>query len=103
MAEDDGEGADDEQFAEVAPVEYGTGEEPDEEDHVGLDAADPGDVGGGFAEEGAGFVVGLVDAEGVEDAPGVEEEGEDAEDVEPGAKAAIGRGWRFEGDWMWWF
>ena len=55
-----------------------------------MDGADPGDVGRGGGEEVAGFVVGLEDAEGVEDAPAVEPEEEGAEDMEPGAEATVG-------------
>lgn len=67
--EDLQDGAEEEDGAEVACVCEAAGEGADEEEEEDLDAADPGDVGG-WAREG-GHVVGLEDAEGVDEAPGV--------------------------------
>ena len=61
-------GADSEQKAKMPAVVYGTNERTHGEDHEGLDRANPGDVGGGGAEELARFVVRLEVAEGVQNA-----------------------------------
>ena len=55
-------------MAEVAGVGKAAGESADEEKEEYLDGSDPGYVRWGMAEKGS--VVGLKDAEGVDDAPG---------------------------------
>ena len=80
------------QRLEVAPVEDRAGQHADEEQQERLDGADPGDLGGRAAGQQVRLVVGLEDAEGVDGAPGVEEEEEGAEDLEPGVEAAVGWG-----------
>ena len=60
-AEDANEGADEEHGTEMACVGEAASEGADEEEEKDLDAANPGDVGGGAAE--CGYVVGLEDTE----------------------------------------
>jgi hypothetical protein len=60
VAEDDAEGADEQQYAEVASVIDGSRHAADDEHAEGLDGADPADVGGAGLEELAALVVGLV-------------------------------------------
>ena len=86
---DDGRAADDEEAA-VAGIPEGAGEEAEEDEDEGLDAADEGDEGGVFVGEGGGGVVGVEDAEGVGEAEGVEPGEEGAEDLQPCGEAAIG-------------
>ncbi len=92
MPEDDAEATDDEQDAQVTAVVDGSGKDAHDEEHEGLDGADPGYIGRGSREELSGLVVGLENAKGVEDAPCVEPQHEGAEDVEPGGQSAVG-GW----------
>jgi len=61
LTKDDEEGADQDQYAEVACVVDWAGKRADKDEQEGLYGADPGDVGGGRGIEEAGFVVGLVD------------------------------------------
>lgn len=83
LSENDEEGAADQEAAHVAHVVEGAGEEAEELHHESLDRADPGDGGGGLGEEVAGFVVCLVGSECVQDTPGVEEDEEAADDLQP--------------------
>lgn len=65
LPEDEHEGAEEEEFAEVAGVVDGAGQGAHFEEEESLDAADPGDAGGGGGGEECGFVVGLVGAKGI--------------------------------------
>lgn len=73
LAEDEHEAAKEEEGAEVAGVIDGACEGGDEQEEEGLDAADPGDGGGAPRGEQLGFIVGLVGAKGIYNAPRIEE------------------------------
>jgi hypothetical protein len=52
---------------EISSIVKWSCRDADQEEEIGLDGADPGDVGRGFAE--GAHVVSLIDAEGVYDSP----------------------------------
>jgi len=56
-------------LAKVSSVEDGPSENANQEQKEALECADPGDVGGALGLEKVGFIVFLVDAKGVDDAP----------------------------------
>lgn len=65
LPEDEHEGAEQQEFAEVARVVDGAGQGADFEEEERLDAANPGDAGGGGGGEERGFVIGLVGAKSI--------------------------------------
>lgn len=65
LPEDEHEGAEQQELAEVARVVDGACQRADFEEEEGLDAADPGDAGGRGGGEKCGFVVCLVGAKSI--------------------------------------
>ena len=68
-AEDGEEGAKKEEGSEVACVIDGARGNANDEEQECLDGADPGNVGGRLGAQQVGFVVGLEDAEGIDNSP----------------------------------
>ena len=94
MPKDYPEGSHDDERLEVASVVEWAGDQTAEKNHERLDGADPADVGRGDGtgrlEDGTRrLVVGLENAEGVEETPGVEEDEEGGSDLEPGGETAV--------------
>lgn len=74
----------------VAAVEERTGEDGGAAEEEGFDAADPADIRVGAVGDEGGAVVVLPDAEGVDEAPAVEEHEEAAGHLQPGYETSIG-------------
>ena len=80
-AEDDAEGPQQQQQAQIAAVVDGACHAADGQDQERLDAPDPGDIGRRRGEQRPRLVVCLEDAEGVQQPEGVEEQAEAAGDL----------------------
>ena len=63
MTEDHAKATDDEQPPETAAVVNGSDESPDGKQRPRLDGTDPRNIRRAFTEDGAGFIVCLVDSE----------------------------------------